>query len=233
MHLFLLGLAILTLVLWITAVVEVTSGARKLADLDAILPISDSAAPRIGVVIPACNEERSIEHALTSLLEQDYPYFEVIAVNDRSTDKTGTILDRMASTEPRLRVMHVQQLPPGWLGKNHALQTGASQASGDILRFTDADVVMESSVLRRAAAYVSTHHIDHLAVAPQAKVRGFLPNAFLGLFGLLFSLYTRPWKARNPDSRAHIGIGAFNMVRASVYWSVGGHARIAMRPMMT
>ncbi len=230
MQLFLTALAALTLVVWVCAGIQVTLGGRRLAHLDQIEPVLDSAAPRISVVIPACNEARQVEHALASVLAQDYPDFEVIAVDDRSTDATGSILDRIAQTASRLRVVHVRELPPAWLGKNNALQSGASQATGAVLLFTDADVVMQASVLRRAAAYLIENRIDHLAIAPHATVSGFLPNAFLTLFALLFSLHTRPWKVRDPKSRAHIGIGAFNMVRASAYWAVGGHAPIAMRP---
>ncbi|MGI8990084.1 MAG: glycosyltransferase [Bryobacteraceae bacterium] len=158
------------------------------------------------------------------------PDFEAIAVDDRSTDATGKILDRVAARDPRLRVIHIQNIPAGWLGKNNALQQGASHATGSLLLFTDADVVFERTVLRRAAAYFDRHALDHLAIPPRAIVHGFLSNAFVALFALLFGMYTRPWKVRDPKAREHIGIGAFNMVRASAYWKAGGHAPIAMRP---
>jgi glycosyltransferase involved in cell wall biosynthesis len=230
MHLFLLILAALTLLACLVVGLEVSIGGRRVAHLDHIPPIGDAAAPRISVIIPACNEERGIETALASVLSQDYPDFEVIAVDDRSSDSTGVILERMARVHRRLRVLHIDALPGGWLGKNWANYTAASLAAGELLLFTDADVVMESSVLRRAARYMCDHHLDHLAVAPEATVRGFLPNAFLGLFALLFSLFTKPWKVRDPSAREHIGIGAFNLVRASAYRAAGGHAPIAMRP---
>jgi cellulose synthase/poly-beta-1,6-N-acetylglucosamine synthase-like glycosyltransferase len=228
--LLLLILAALTLLVYLTVGLEVSIGSRRVAHLDHISPIDDPKAPPVTVIVPACNEERGIEPALASVLSQDYPDFEVIAVDDRSSDSTGAILDRMASLEHRLRVLHIRTLPDGWLGKNWANYTAASQAAGALLLFTDADVVMEPSVLRRAARYMCEYHLDHLAVPPRATVRGFLPNAFLGLFALLFGLYTRPWKVRDPRAREHIGIGAFNMLRAAAYREVGGHAPIAMRP---
>lgn len=230
MHLALILLGGITLVLYLAVGLETTIGGRRVPRLENIQPIAQPGAPRISVVIPACNEERKIEAALSSVLAQDYPDFEVIAVNDRSTDSTGGILDRIARRTPLLRVIHIRELPAGWLGKNNALKQGASQASGAILLFTDADVVMEFTVLRRAAAYMVREEIDHLAVAPRAIVHGFLSNAFLGAFALLFSMYTKPWKVRDPKTREHIGIGAFNMVRASSYWGAGGHEPIAMRP---
>ncbi len=229
-HWFLLILAAATLGLFIAVGIEVSLGSRRVAHLKDIPPIDDRQAPRVSVVVPACNEERSIERALSSVLSQDYPDYEVIAIDDRSTDSTGAILDVLASRNPRLRVLHIHRLPPDWLGKNWALHTGASNASGAVLLFTDADVVLEKTVLRRAVRYLLEHRIDHLAVPPRATVPGFLPNAFLGLFALLFGMYAKPWKVHDPKAREHIGIGAFNMVRTEAYRAVGGHSPIAMRP---
>jgi glycosyltransferase involved in cell wall biosynthesis len=154
-------------------------------------------------------------------------------VDDRSTDRTGEILDRMAAANPRLRVVHVRELPPGWLGKNHALELGARKATGDYLLFTDADIVMEPTALRRAVAVMEADGIDpldHLAVSPEIERTSVLFEMFIGVFSLFFSLFVKPWKVRDPKSPNHVGIGAFNLVRASAWRAVGGHQRIAMRP---
>jgi glycosyltransferase involved in cell wall biosynthesis len=151
-------------------------------------------------------------------------------VNDRSTDRTGEILNQMARRDSRLQVVTVSQLPAAWLGKNNALQQGASHASGSILVFSDADIVMHPSVLSRAVRYTLENGVDHLAIPPRVDMQGFLLNAFVGAFALVFSMYMKPWKARDPKSSKHIGIGAFNLVRAEVYRAVGGHQPIAMRP---
>ncbi len=97
--------------------------------------------PSVSVIIPARNEERSIEAAVRSHLAQRYPDFEVIAVEDRSSDRTGEILARIAREDPRLTVVAGSDPPPGWLGKPHALHLGAREASGAVLLFADADVV--------------------------------------------------------------------------------------------
>ncbi len=102
------------------------------------------------------DEQEHLERALTALLELDYPNYEVIAVDDRSSDETGAIMDRLTATHPngeRLRVIHVPSLPDGWLGKPHAMWTAAQQATGDWLLFTDADIHFRADVLRRAANY--------------------------------------------------------------------------------
>ena len=230
MHFYLTLLAALTLAGCLLSGIEITLGSRKLAHLENIPPINSQTAPAISVVIPACNEALSIAAALRSVLRQDYPHYEVIAVNDRSTDATGTILEAEAAAHPRLRVIHIRDLPAGWLGKNHAMQKGGETASGALILFTDADIVMDPSVLSRAASWMESNRLDHLAIAPRARVGGFLSNAFLAVFAVLFTLYAKPWKVRDPKSRHHIGIGAFNMVRAGAWREVGGFTAIALRP---
>src|SRR6185436_11647222 len=108
---------------------------ERLADL----PSHEGAAPLVSLVVAARDEERNVESAARSLLAQTYPALEIIAVDDRSTDRTGAILDGLAAVQPRLRVVHVTELPTGWLGKNHALSFGAAAARGDWLLFADAD----------------------------------------------------------------------------------------------
>jgi hypothetical protein len=121
-------------------------------------------------------------------------------------------------------------LPSGWLGKTHALHFGSEQATGELLLFTDADVVMEHSVISRAVAYLLREKLDHLAITPQPQMPGVLLGMFVGAFTLFFGLYAKPWKASDPKSPRHIGIGAFNLVCAEAYRAVGGHRAIAMRP---
>jgi hypothetical protein len=121
-------------------------------------------------------------------------------------------------------------LPAGWLGKNYALERGAAAASGDILVFADADVVMRADAVRRAVAHALAASRDHLAITPEMIGPAVMLGMFMSAFTMYFSLYARPWKASDTQSRCFIGIGAFNLVRAGVYRAVGGHARIAMRP---
>jgi len=219
-----------TLLFYLYTAVEMARASRTISNLEDIPPFTGANPPKVSVVVAACNEQRGIEQALNSVLHQDYPDYEVIVVNDRSTDRTGEILHRMSRTNPRLQLITIQQLPPAWLGKNHALHQGAARASGEFLIFTDADIVMHPSVVSRAVRYVLDHGTDHLAIPPRVVMEGVLLNAFLGAFALVFNMYVQPWKARNPKSTQHVGIGTFNMVRTAVYRAVGGHQRIAMRP---
>lgn len=186
--------------------------------------------PPLSIIAAARNEARGIEAAVTSLLRLDYPALEIVIVNDRSTDETGEILARLARQHSRLTLTTIHNLPEGWLGKNYALQVGADAATGDLILFTDADVVFEPSTLRRAVTFMEEETIDHLPVIPDIVVPGVALNAFVAAFGVFFSMYARPWKVRDPRSRAHIGVGAFNLIRAAVYRAIGGHRAIAMRP---
>jgi cellulose synthase/poly-beta-1,6-N-acetylglucosamine synthase-like glycosyltransferase len=186
--------------------------------------------PSISLVAAARNEERNIEQAVRSLMQLYYPDLEITLVNDRSTDRTGQILDRLDGEFPQLNVVHLTELPAGWLGKNHALQYGANRSRGQWLLFTDADIVFDPSTLRRAIAYAEANQVDHLAATPDCHMPSWLLTSFAVTFYMYFSIYVRLWAIRNPKSTAHIGIGAFNMIRGEVYRAVGGHESIRMRP---
>jgi cellulose synthase/poly-beta-1,6-N-acetylglucosamine synthase-like glycosyltransferase len=224
-------LASLTFLIVATTLVLVRRGVRSLTILDQVpAELEGRSWPSVSVIVPARNEERDIEAALRSLLKLDYQPLEIVLVDDRSTDRTGAILDRMAAESPRLNVLHVQQLPSGWIGKNYALHVGAATSESDFLLFTDADVVMEPTTVRRAVRYAVSNRVDHLTVTPRAVVPSQILNAFVVVFTNLFAIFTRPWKVSDPDSNAHIGIGAFNMISRSVYEAIGTHQAIAMRP---
>lgn len=223
--------AFILLVVSLGALAQLLTGYRLTPTLASQPPLgAERRAPRVSIVVAARDEARAVEAAVQSLLRQDYPDLEVVAVDDRSSDGTGEVLDRLAAAEPRLRVAHVVELPAGWLGKTHALEQGARAATGDLLLFTDADVVLERTALSRAVALMEARGVDHLAVGPGLHI----PSAWLALvvnfFMLSFLLFQRPWRAANPRSRDHIGIGAFNLVRRSAYERAGGHARVALRP---
>src|ERR1700694_526309 len=147
---------------------------RKIKLLGDTLPVLGKNPPRVSIVFSALNEAGTIEPALRSALSLDYPNLEIVAINDRSTDATGDILDRLSSEHSSMRVLHMRDLPPGWLGKNHALHRGAELASGAYLLFTDADVVFERSAITRAIAYCEQNDLDHLTVFPEMPVKDHL-----------------------------------------------------------
>jgi glycosyltransferase involved in cell wall biosynthesis len=192
-----------------------------------------SGNPGVSIIVPARNEEQDIEHSLTRLLELDYDNYEVIAVNDRSTDRTGEIMERVAAhrsagTTARLRVIHHQELPPGWLGKTHAMWTATNQATGDWLLFTDADVLFKPDSLRRAVAYAEAERADHLVLFPQMVMKRPGEYMMIAFFQTMFVFGHRPWKVADPKSKDHMGVGAFNLIRRSVYDAIGTYEALRM-----
>src|SRR6266851_353287 len=186
--------------------------------------------PRLSVVVPARDEGSTIARAVGSLLAQDYPDLEIIVVDDRSSDATGDVLRELAAKDTRLLVLRVDELPAGWLGKNHALWRGADRASGEWLLFTDADVVFAHSALRQAVAYAAAEGLDHLTLAPRLVARGLALRAFVAFFAYAFIALWGAYLANDPRTTRGVGIGAFNLVRRSAYERIGTMRALSLRP---
>jgi hypothetical protein len=184
--------------------------------------------PRLSVVVACRNEEGAVEQTLASLAAQDYPDLEIIAVDDRSTDRTAARLTALATQSPRLRVVRVAELPAGWLGKNHALDRGQQGATGELLLFTDADVVFSPGVLRQAVAWLVGHGLGHGVVLPRLMAPDWLERSFVAMFSLFFLAVLRLEDLHKAATRAHVGVGAFNLVSAAEYRRVGGHRRLRL-----
>ena len=228
---------------WLSRIIDAAIGMPSVADISTPVwdrnPIAPSGNPRVSIIVPARNEEQDIEQCLTSLLALDYRNYEVIAVNDRSTDRTGEIMERVQSSQPSkkdaetdgrplLKVIHHRKLPAGWLGKTHAMWTAANQATGEWLLFTDADVVFQPESVRRAITYAESENAHHLVLFPQMIMK--TPGEFMmiAFFQTMFVFGHRPWKVADPKARDHIGIGAFNLIRRGAYQAIGTHETLRM-----
>ena len=184
--------------------------------------------PRLSVVIASCNDADTIEKAVNTLLQQDYPNLEIVVVSDRSTDGTGQIIKRIARKDSRVRTVHIQHLPPGWLGKVHALHVGTQKSSGDWILYTDADVYFKQGALRKAIAFVLADHSDHLALLPVPRSPSFWLEVVLQTIGGVFVLGTRAAHIGKPGSKAFVGAGAFNLVRKAVLDRTEGFSWLRM-----
>jgi cellulose synthase/poly-beta-1,6-N-acetylglucosamine synthase-like glycosyltransferase len=198
--------------------------AQRLPALEA-LPASTSVA-RCSVIVAARDEEARLEGTVRHLLAQRHVALQVIVVNDRSTDATGDILRRLASEDTRVRAIHVEELPDGWLGKSHACHVGAEAATGDWLLFTDADCWLTPDVIARALRVAARDAADHITLTPgvAAETRGAQAwhLAFLGSVANWISGVNRD----RPG--AYLGIGAFNLVRLSAYRACGGYEALRL-----
>ena len=213
---------------WVFHGLRVAYGALRLPWIRDFAPAGDVDCPRISLIFAARDEEEKLPAALATLAALDYPNLEIIAVNDRSRDSTGAILEEFARGHSRLRVLHVTELPNGWLGKPHALQKAYEASSGEWLLFTDADVRFAPDVLRRAVRLVKERAVDHLTLFGDVEMHGFWETTLLTFFGMAFHLATDPYRVGNPHSRAYVGVGAFQMVKRAAYEAAGTHRRLAM-----
>jgi glycosyltransferase involved in cell wall biosynthesis len=184
--------------------------------------------PVVSVIVPARDEGAKIEQALSSLLAVDYPGLEIIAIDDRSQDATGAIIDRLSRQDSRLRVIHLAELPAGWLGKNQAMHQGARIARGEWLLFTDGDILFAPETLRLAISYTQHCGIDHLCMNPGLIPGGYWENAMTVCFGMLFLAAFKAWLIPTRWKGAYCGIGAFNLMRADVYGQIGGFEKLRL-----
>jgi glycosyltransferase involved in cell wall biosynthesis len=191
--------------------------------------VPDEILPSLSIVVAARNEERHLEEAVRSWLALDLPRLQVVVVDDRSTDGTSGILERLARERRELVHLRVDRRPDDWLGKCWALQQGADRATGDWLLFTDADVVFDRRAIRRVLAHVQRESIDHLALLPRIHAEGLAQRAFTWLFFQLFLTLLGGLGAHRDSGRGSIGVGAFGLVRRAAYVAAGGHEPIRLQ----
>lgn len=214
--------------LWLWRTAEAMIGLRKVADISG--PQWDKyLSPRLTIVVPAKDEGEDIEQCLRSLLALDYPNYEIVAVDDRSEDQTGAIMDRLHAQHPdKLRVIHITEVPPGWLGKTHAMWKGSETSRSDWILFTDGDVFFRADALRRAVAYAESAGADHLVLFPTLVMKGFGEQIALSAIQAVFSLWQRPWKVPDPTARDHVGAGAFSLIRHDAYEALGTYKALRL-----
>jgi len=184
--------------------------------------------PKVTLIVPASNEAVKIGAATLSKLESDYQNLEVILVDDRSSDGTGTIIDQYGKLDPRVKTVHIRELPGGWLGKPHALHQGVKHASGEIFLFTDADVHFSKDVISRAVSFMEDKGLDHLGMVPRFWTDDFLLNVVLLMFVRGFVVIAGYWGLDLPWLKSMTGVGAFNMVRRKAFEKTKGFEWLKM-----
>jgi glycosyltransferase involved in cell wall biosynthesis len=217
-------------VLWAARSVAWLQGMSRLPDLrqQPIGPVRGT----VSVIVPARNEGAAVADGLRSLLASKGVAIEVIAVDDRSTDETGAVMDALEreprESDVRYVVEHVKELPAGWLGKPHAMARGAARATGVWLLFTDGDVVFAEQTVACAVAWLEREGGDHLLVVPTVVARSAGEAMMLPFLHILSIWGPRLWRVEDPEARDAIGVGAFNMMRRATYDEVGGWERLRM-----
>jgi hypothetical protein len=228
LHIFWTALVGAAALFWIAEAIDLALGLPSMASLDDSAPLADSDCPPVSILFAARDEAEKLPQALDTFLDLDYPRYEVIAVDDRSEDGTGAILETRARIDARLKPVRVDSLPAGWLGKPHALQRAYEHSSGEWLVFTDADVHFAPDLLRRAMALAKEKGWAHMTLLGRAQMFTFGEKIALTFFGLGFIVGIRPWRVSDPQSHRYAGVGAFQMIRRSAYEAMGTHRRLAM-----
>lgn len=183
--------------------------------------------PPVSILVPARNEERNIERCVKSLLAQNYPHFEVIVLNDHSTDRTSEILAALQKNSPQLKILNGKDLPEGWLGKAWACQQLADTASGELLLFTDADTEHSPEAVQRAVATLLATQSDMLTAVPYQVMHTFWEKMGVPLVHFLIMCFlpmSQVWKSRN--TAFSFACGQFILFRRAFYRKMGGHAAV-------
>lgn len=191
-------------------------------------PPSD--APFISVLVAAKDEEANIGTCIRTMLQQDYPRFELLVINDRSSDRTAQIVEEIAACDSRVRLVNIASLPEGWCGKNHAMWTGIKQAKGEWLCMIDADCRQTSPrTLSTAMQYATDNKSDMLSVLPILEMKGFWENVVQPVCSGVMVIWFQPKKV-NSDKFPHAyANGAFMMMKKSAYQAIGTHEAVRMQ----
>jgi len=226
-----LSLSWLLALSWLGLALAALRGMPSLPDLTRETPPLDlpkipNTSPDLAVVVPACDEEQTIAATLRSLLGSTGLRLQIIAVNDRSTDRTGSEMARAQSeadaARHQLEILTVETLPEGWLGKPHAMALAASRAQAPWLLFTDGDVLFSPDALARALRYVQAERADHLVLVPTLIVHSLAERAMQFAMQVVALWAIRLWRVANPRARDFVGVGGFNLIRREAYLAVGG-----------
>lgn len=187
----------------------------------------DSELPFVSILVPARNEKINIKNCVTSLLEQDYPNYEVVVLNDNSEDETGEILKSIQQDYPKLKIITGKPLPGGWTGKTFACRQLAENAKGEWLLFTDADTIHGNSSLREAIYIALYRNADLLSVFPKNEMKTFSEKLIMPmLYFTSFVLLPHYFVDRKGFVKFAMAVGPFMLFRRSAYDKIGGHESV-------
>lgn len=223
MNIFLSILSLFVFLLWSYYLYKIIITLRRFPIPKKINPGSADDLPFVSVLIPARNEEKNIKTCIESLLNQKYPLFEIIAVNDRSTDNTLSILRQLEETHPGLHVINIEKSLPDWSGKNYALHLGADQARGDWFLFTDADTEHYPNSLRLGIQEALTHRTGFLTFLSQMNCKKFSEKLIQPIASGLMTLWYPIERLNNPKDSLGFANGQYLLMNRDTYSKIGGH----------
>lgn len=218
---------------WILFGIAIHAGQRKMLLLKRPAPPipAKMGTPSVSIIVPAKDEGERIRGCIESCLNQDYPAFEVMAVDDRSVDNTGQVMDEMARENPKLKVVHIQEgtLEPGWTGKNNALHQAQKQSNADWMLFVDSDVVLEKDALSASMSVALNKVYDMVSLLPRLESHTIWETTLVPLAASAASTMYLINLNNNDRVKTAFANGQFMLMSRKVYDAIGGHDAVKDR----
>jgi chlorobactene glucosyltransferase len=208
---------------WVYFLAYMTKSFRQSPMLETLDRTSIRRFPQVSVILPARNEDLYIARCLDSLLGQDYPNFEIIAINDSSTDRTGEIIKAYAAKDSHIIHIDATPKPEGWTGKNWACYQGYLHAQGEVLMFTDADSKHLSSAMSLAVGHLVSQNLDALTAVPRLICNDFWTKMTLPVLATFLHTRFSPIRVNDPNTKTGYFFGSFFLITRSTYEAVGTH----------
>lgn len=210
---------------WIYFIISTSRSFRTSPRLSQLLS-SPNSNRKVSVILPARNEEGCISHSIETLLNQKYVNFELIAVNDSSTDSTLDVMCEMSKNNNKLTVINAPPKPEGWVGKNWACYLGFLNSSGDILFFTDADTLHSPIAMSNALELMIQEDLDAISAIPRLRCRNFLTKITLPVLSIFLHSRYSPERVNNPQIKIGYFFGSFYLITRKTYEAVGTHEAV-------
>ena len=182
--------------------------------------------PRVSIILPARNEERYIRRCIDSLIKQDYPDFEIVLVNDESSDKTLEIMNEYQNSYPDIKVLSVNRPNDDWIGKNWACYQGYLKSNGNLLLFTDADSYHSENTMSLAVQNINHHDLDAITIMPRLLSYDFFTKVTLPLLTTFMHTKFSPLKVNNEKSKLGYFFGSYFIIKRDTYEKVGTHESV-------
>ena len=211
---------------WIYFLVYTIKSLREVPKLSVFTSYRNIVFPKVSIILPARNEERYIEKCLGSLLKQDYSNYEIIAINDSSSDRTGEIIQKYSTINSKIIFINAEPKPEGWTGKNWACYQGYIKSSGQLFLFTDADTTHSSSTISLAVNHLLAKDLDALTAIPKILANDFWTKITLPILWTLSVSRYSALKANDPKTNVGYFFGSFFIITKKAYEAVGTHRAV-------
>lgn len=210
-------------ILWFVGFVRTIYCLQKQKSLEVKKPENQTNQSLISILVPARNEaDRILEKSISSMLDQTYQNYELIVLNDRSTDDTQKILEKLETANPKLKIVEGKEPEKDWLGKPHSLQQAFENSNGEWILTADADIIFAPETLETVVVYAEKNKFDALTLIPKQIFGSFWEKLFMPVFGWFCLLAMPLHRVNDPNGKESMGVGNFFMFRREVLEKIGG-----------